>query len=69
MRLLFHFSFVEVVSFVKKKLVEHDKILNWEQKKVFFVNVFWSNISSWNCFHKQDIYNFIYMIFSMEKTF
>ena len=29
----------------------------------FFVNVFLFNISSWNCYHKHDVYNLIYMIF------
>ena len=34
-----------------------------------FVNVFWCNISSQNCYHKHDIHNLIYMIFHMKMMF
>ena len=47
------------------------KSWTWIQKRLsaFFVNVFWSNIVSWNCYHKYDIFNLIYMIFHMELIF
>ena len=47
------------------------KSRTWIQKisSAFFVNVFWSNISSCNCYHKCDIYQLIYMIFHMEMIF
>ena len=47
------------------------KSWTWKQKlpSAFFVNVFKFNISSWKCFHKHDIYNLLYMIIHIEKTF
>ena len=42
---------------------------NYKISSAFFVNVFWCNIISWNCYHKRDIYNLIYMIYHMEMIF
>ena len=42
---------------------------NQKQSSVFFADVFWCRISSWNFSHKHDIYNLIYMTINMETTF
>ena len=63
--LLLYFSFLQVLDFVKSWNFEH----RGKKIKFFSVNVFWCNISSWNCHHKCGIYNLTNMIFYMEMIF
>ena len=59
---------VEVLAFVKD--VQNVEISNLEPKKklVLFLIMFLCNISSGKCFHKQGIYNLIYIIIYVNKT-
>ena len=52
-------SFFEVLDFVK--YVWNVEMVNLNKKKsdAFFVNVLLRNISSWNCYHQHDIYNWL----------
>ena len=42
--------------------------MNQKQLSALFENVFWCHISSWNYFHKHDIFNVFCMIIHLEKT-
>ena len=60
----------ELRDFVKE--IWNLDIFDWEPKKkgyVFLVNVFSSTISSQTFFHICDIYNFIYVVKIVWKTF
>ena len=43
--------------------------LKKNKSSAYFVNVFWCTISSWNSFHKPDIFNLIKVSIRVEKTF
>ena len=69
LRLLKPMEFLGSFGFCKRCMISWYLPQGAKHFFLFFVNVLWWTISSWNFFHKCDTPNLIYVIIHVEKTF